>query len=235
MSSICANRPRSHLCSQREVESRDNHRSSHHGSSVAPVAAPCPDWLDNRNLGLRSVGGCVCKDARRDRRACASRRPVGAPRPVEERRQGAPTWALESRKEDLGGGNNLLRQNTFLKPSEMELVLCVIRCWDTYAVKAGRWDGSYPLDYYDYESTCGAKNADNELCCILGFSFGLLDFFGFRVQGLRKLVVTLDTMVWVHVWASLSTMCPLDVQFPVCNPFLARKWLRNVLLPVDSD
>ena len=27
----------------------------------------------------------------RDRRACASRRPVGAPRPVEERRQGAPT------------------------------------------------------------------------------------------------------------------------------------------------
>ena len=98
--------------------------------------------------------------------------------------------------------------------------------------RVGGRDGSYPLDYYDCESTCGAKNADNELCCILGFSFGLLDFFGFRVQGLRKLVVTLDTMVWVHVWASLSTMCPLDVQFPVCNPFLARQWLRNLLLPV---
>ena len=90
-------------------------------------------------------------------------------------------------------------------------------------MKAGRWDRSYPLDYYDNESTCGAKNADIELYCILGFSLGLLDFFGLRVQGLRKLVVTLDTMVWVHVWTSLSTMCPLDVQFPVCNPFLAGK------------
>ena len=83
-------------------------------------------------------------------------------------------------------------------------------------MKAGRWDRSYPLDYYNNESTCGTKNADIELYCILGFSLGLLDFVGFGVQGLRKLVVTLDTMVWVHVWTSLSTVSPLDVQFPVC-------------------
>ena len=229
MSSICANRPRSHLRSQREVESRDNHRSSHHGSSVAPVAAPCPDWLDK--LGF-SVGGCATVQRETVELARADG-PLGRRAPLKRGAKGRQLERWRAERRIWGGGNNLLRQNTFLKPSEMELVLCVIRCWDTYAVKAGRW--SYPLDYYDYESTCGAKNADNELCCILGFSFGLLDFFGFRVQGLRKLVVTLDTMVWVHVWASLSTMCPLDVQFPVCNPFLARKWLRNVLLPVDSD
>ena len=49
-------------------------------------------------------GRWLCRCAKRDRRACASRRPVGAPRPVEERRQGAPTWALESRKGGFGGG-----------------------------------------------------------------------------------------------------------------------------------
>ena len=82
-------------------------------------------------------------------------------------------------------------------------------------MKAGRWDGSYPLEYYDYESTCGAKNADIEFCCILGFSFGLLDFFGFGVSKAggharhHGLGSRLDESV-----DSVSTRCPISCLQP---------------------
>ena len=62
----------------------------------------------------------------------------------------APRWreaprganlSVGEQKGGFGGGDNLLRQNTFLNPSEVELVLCLIRCWDTLCCEL-------LLDYY---------------------------------------------------------------------------------------
>ena len=102
MSSICANRPRSHLCSQREVESRNNHRSSHHGSSVAPVAAPCPDWLDNRNLGLRSVAVCAKTPGETVELARADG-PLGRRAPLKRGAKGRQLERWRAERRILGG------------------------------------------------------------------------------------------------------------------------------------
>ena len=91
---------------------------------MAPVAAPCPDWLDK--LGF-SVGGCATVQRETVELARADG-PLGRRAPLKRGAKGRQLERWRAERRIWGGGNNLLRQNTFLKPSEMELVLCVIRC-----------------------------------------------------------------------------------------------------------
>ena len=108
--------------SKRSWITANNHRSSHHGSSVAPVAAPCPDWLDNRNLGLRSVAVCA-------KRPSSLREPTarwGAAPRWREAPRGANLSVGEQKRRILGGYVNRITywgKIPFRKPTDIELVV----------------------------------------------------------------------------------------------------------------
>ena len=98
-------------------------------------------------------------------------------------------------------------------------------------MKAGRWDGLYPLDYYDYESTCGAKNADIELCCFFRIFFGLVWIWSARATKAggharhHGLGSRLEESVY-HV----STRCPISC----LQPFPCSEVTEKFTADVDS-